>query len=335
MYSTGMTQGTVSGLAAAIGQLASGDVSALTSGGAGNLIMMAANKAGISIGEILKGNVGSDQINSVLAAATSYMGDLYSGAGGNNLLLTEFGKIFGVSAADLKAASSLNRSAASVYGNTMTSTDMMNRLVSMAGTMGSRISAGQQVTNVLENLKYSIAAGIANSPGLYTTLALADMLEAAAGGVVIPDVHVMGNAVSFGGLSVADIMKMSALGGGILGSAGNIIGSLGATLNGGQGLLQALGIGSGMTAVQRGGNVGSVSFGAAGFGTSSSGYVGNAESGAVENFATQEHQTQVEAAKEETQDDTTLGNVNSTLLQIYDLLSTTGIKLAGYGSSGL
>lgn len=338
MYSTGMSEGAVQGLAGALGQMASGDLSALTQGGYGNLIMMAANRAGISVTDALHGNLGADGVNTLLGSIVDYMSELYDSSGGNNLLATEYGKVFGISAADLKAAKNLDISTGDIYSNNLSYGGMMARLTEMANSMYKRTSTGELVSNVKDNMMYSMATSIASNPALYATYAIADALDQyAGGGMKIPDIaaYVMGSGVGVSlDLTVADIMKMGALGGGLMNSVGSLIGGISKGGNGGltgSGILKALGIDTSSTAVSqvsRGGDKRTLALAGFESGTSSSGYIGNEESGIVESQAMYSVKQQQEAAKVEAQNsmdeesETKLEHVNKSIINIFNLLDT-------------
>lgn len=347
MYSTGMSQGAVQGLAGALGQLASGDTAALTQGGYGNLIMMAANRAGIPITDALHGNLGADGVNALLGSVVDYMSELYDSSGGNNLLATEYGKVFGISAADLKAAKNLDISTGDIYANNLSYGGMMARLTEMANSIYKRTSAGELVSNVKNNMMYSMATSIASDPSLYATYAIADALDQyASGGMKIPDITAMVAGTGVGvslDLTIADVMKMGALGGGLMNSVGSVISGISKGGDGGTsgtGILKALGLDTSSTViseVSRGGDKRTLALGGFETGTSSSGHIGNEESGIVESQAMYSAKQQQEAAKVEAQQsmdeatDTTLKDVNTSVLDIYTLLS----NLVADGSQAL
>lgn len=348
MYSTGMSEGAVQGLAGALGQLASGDTSALTQGSYGNLIMMAANRAGIPITDALQGNLGTNGVNTLLGSIVDYMSELYDLSGGNNLLATEYGKVFGISAADLKAAKNLDISTGDIYSNNLGYSGMMARLNEMANSIYKRTSAGELVSNVKDNMMYSMAASIAGNPALYATYAIADALDQyASGGMKIPDIaaYALGTGVGVSlDLTIADIMKMGALGGGLMSSIGSLISGIAKGGNGGltgSGILKALGVdtsGASVSQVSRGGDKRTLALAGFDSGTSSSGYIGNEESGVVEKQSMYSAAQQREAAKVEAQnstdeatDNTTLADINTSVLDIFTLLSS----LVADGSSAL
>ena len=75
LYSVGMSQKGVSSIADAIGKIAAGDLSGLTGGGAGNLVIMAANEAGLSITDILNKGLTAGTANLLMEAMSNYLGN--------------------------------------------------------------------------------------------------------------------------------------------------------------------------------------------------------------------------------------------------------------------
>ena len=73
LSSVGMSNEAVQGIASAFGKLAAGDISGLTEGGYGNLLIMAANQAGLSIGEILQSGINDSKTNTLLNAVVNYL----------------------------------------------------------------------------------------------------------------------------------------------------------------------------------------------------------------------------------------------------------------------
>jgi hypothetical protein len=92
----------------------------------------------------------------------------------------------------------------------------------MAGSMYKRTSQGEMMSNMKDNVMYSMAAGIANSPFLYALNTASNLLDTFVGGLPIPFINTM-----FGGVdlhtSVADLMRVGAFSGGILSSLGKMI----------------------------------------------------------------------------------------------------------------
>lgn len=248
LYSVGMSNQSISSIAGALGQLLSGDVSGLTSG-SGMLLNMAASKSGLSISDMLVNGLDSSEMNKLLTAMVEYLETI---ANDNHVVQTQYAKIFGLATSDIQAARNLSGSLGEIskYGTGYGYSSAIGNLLNMAGSMGSRVSVGEQMTNALDNLKYTLAAGIANNPVLYGIYEVASMLDNVAGGIKIPDFSVMGTGVSLN-TSVADLMRVATLGGSLLTSMGNIVSSV-SNGNNAQTMLNSLGITGTATAMVRG-----------------------------------------------------------------------------------
>ena len=152
MYSVGVSDSAVSKLATAIGQLASGDISGITSGGANNLLIMAANEAGISLEGILKNGLDASQTNILLQAMVNYLANIYNETKGSKVLQQQFANIYNLSASDLKAVTNLandnNQTIKTIANNNLTFSTAYTQLQNMASTMYQRMSLGSMLGNV-------------------------------------------------------------------------------------------------------------------------------------------------------------------------------------------
>ena len=152
MYSVGVSDSTVNKLATAIGQLASGDISGITSGGANNLLIMAANEAGISLEGILKNGLDASQTNILLQAMVNYLANIYNETKGSKVLQQQFANIYNLSASDLKAVTNLandnNQTIKTIANNNLTFSTAYTQLQNMANTMYQRMSLGSMMGNV-------------------------------------------------------------------------------------------------------------------------------------------------------------------------------------------
>ena len=189
--------------------------------------------------------------------------------------------IFGLQASDLKAITS-GLGIGSVKNTNLSYGGMLGRLSDMANSMYSRTSLGEMLKNTWGNIQYSTAAGIANNPVLYGIYKIAGLLDSAMGGIAIPAISVMGNMVDLH-TTVADLMRVGALSGGILSSLGQMI-AAGITSGGnggltGQGLLNAFKV-SGYSLNQRGNSGGIKSSGTYLSGSGST-MIGNSEGSSV------------------------------------------------------
>ena len=321
MYSTGMSNSTVGSIASALGKLASGDISDFNGSGVGNLVIMAANNANLSISDLLAKGLDESSTNQLMQAMVNYLASLYGASKDNLVVQQQLAKVYGMTAADLKAATNIadKTSISNIYSNYLGYGEALNQLSSMANSMYSRTSVGELIGNTWDNFKYTMAAGIANNPITYSIFKGANLIDGLLGGAEfsIPLVFGSGTAQTF---NVADIMRIGALGNSIFSAIGSL-GNIGTGFSG-DAMLKALNIDKGTT-VQRGnGQVGST---VRGITTSASGYAGNSEGGDIYNKyvgdTTSEQNQKVQAAQDST-DEITIKIVNENILNIYRLLQS-------------
>jgi hypothetical protein len=343
LYSVGMSQSAVTSITNALGQIAAGQIEGLTGDGAGNLLIMAANDAGIPIADILAKGIDADETNALLQATVNYLAEIAEASQDNQVVQQQLANVFGVKASDLRAATNLasKGSVSSIYDSSLSYDNMLYYLNDMASSMGQRTSLGEMMTNVWSNVQYSLAGSMASNPMSYILYKVATLLDNTAGGIAIPGISVMGNMVDLE-TTVADLMRVGAVGTGILGSIGSLAQGLGNSFSG-SAMLSQLGIstGSGLAVTPRGEGGLLSSIGGGKQTTSGSGYVGNASGSDVKNSTMQEaedskKQLMVEA--QENAEETQIDTINATVLKIYELLdevasgkSSFNVKVEGYG----
>ena len=342
LYSVGMSQGAVGNLAAALGMLGSGNISGLSSNqGMQNLLVMAASRAGKSYSSLLTGGLTADTTNELLAAMVNYLADIAETTKDNLVVRSQYANIFGLSVSDLAAMANLAPSVRSITGNRLDYGGAMQSLTNQANMMYSRTSVGEMLGNAWSNLQYTMAQGVAANPALYAIWKIANALDQYVGGIALPDIKYMGTGVNLQ-TTVADIMRVSALGTGLLGGIGNII-SAGA----GGGIfplmmLNALGLtGNKVSMVSRGAGT---STALSGTGTSASTYVGNVSGSDVYEASiagTEETKAETMAqVKEENADEVTNKVLDGHITDIYDLLSSIivngamKVSVDNYGLTG-
>lgn len=330
LYSVGFNN--TQGLADALGKLAAGDIDSITDGGYGNLLVMAANKANLSIAEILADGLNDDDTNVLMQAMVEYLGGIYAETKDNKVVAQQFANVYGLTASDLKAAANLASSTTNVYKNNLDTGGMLKQLTDMANSMGSRTAVGTMVNNVIENLKYSTAASIGSDPVLYTMYTVASMLDDTVGGIAIPTIgaFAMGNGVEIDlETTVADIMRTGAMAGGLLGGIGKMIGGIAKGSGGGfsgSGMLKAFGVSldAANTAVVTRGSGDGLLTTSSGMDTSFSTYIGNEDGNAVKDKmltdAKDDANQQAVQALEEAQE-IGMSNIDEHIVQIFNLLN--------------
>ena len=344
LYSVGMSQAAVQAIASTFGQIAAGQVEGLTGGGAGNLLIMAANDAGIPIADMLIKGLDASDTNKLLNATVEYLAEIAKASEGNLVVQQQLADVFGVKASDLRAATNLvaGGSMGSIAGKSLTYDAMLSQLYQMAGTMFMRTSIGEMMTNIWENGSYSVASSMAGNPISYMIYKVAKVLDDAAGGIDLPFLNVMGFGVDLN-TTVSDLMRLAAVGTGLLGSLGPMISGLASSFSG-RSMLEKMGIssGSGLAVTPRGGGGGG-SQGAAtpGASVSESGYAGNSSGSDVKDSTIQESedskkQQMIEAKEEEEENQVDI--LNETVIKIYELLDEVAngkscftVKVEGYG----
>lgn len=324
LSSVGVSDSGISSIASALGQLAAGQVEGITNGGVGNLLIMAANNGNLSIADILADGLDASETNVLLNQMVGYMHDLVVEANGNKVVQQQLAKVFGLTAADLRAAQNLiyeyngqKGQMASIFntGGGREGYDIYNaglkELWGRADTMFLRTSVGEMLTNVWDNIQFSTAASMASNPAFYIAMKVADILDTFAGGIPIPSISVMGNGVDTK-LTVSNIMKAASMVGGFTQS---LIGAIGGMFKGnsgfGTGLLKMVGI---QNQVTRGASTSQ----------SDSGTVYNASVEDTTGSATQQgkdqaKQERVSAQEEST--DVTNETLNESIVNIYNLLN--------------
>lgn len=320
LSSVGMSDAAVQGLAGVLGQVASGKIEGITSGGQGNLVIMAANNAGLNMSDLLSDGLTQETTNTLMNSMVDYLAKIYQESGDSKVIQQQIASVYGLSASDLKAAVNLSKSQKVIAKEGLDYNSAMDRLYSMAGSMGSRTSLGEQLSNMWANTQYSMAAGMANNPVTYSMFKMSGLLKDTTGGINFGLPLVMGNGMPIT-FNVADLMRTGAL-------AGGVMSSIGAMLSGGGGLtgnsiLKGIGLtGNSISTVTRGAGSSIATMG--GITVSESGsMVGNSNG---DDMTAKTMTDQTDSAKSETasavdeSDDTKLSDVDSHVVTIIEIL---------------
>lgn len=320
LSSVGMSDSAVQGLAGVLGQVAAGKLEGITGGGQGNLVIMAANQAGVNMSDILNNGLDQNTTNTLMNSMVDYLAKLYNDAGNSKVIQQQIASVYGLSASDLKAAVNLSSSRQAVAKDGLDYGSAMGRLYSMAGSMGSRTSLGEQLSNMWANTNYSIAAGMANNPITYSLFKMSGLLKDTTGGINFGIPLVMGNGMPIT-FNVADLMRTGALAGGVMSSIGAMLGGGGGLT--GNSILKGIGLtGNGISAVTRGNGSSLSTMG--GMTVSESGsMVGNSNS---DDMTSKTMTDQTDSSKSETasavdeSDDTKLSDVDNHVVTIIEIL---------------
>ena len=280
---------------------------------------MSASRAGLSYADLLTKGLDESNTNKLMQSMVEYLQQI---ANSNKVVQSQYAAVFGMSMSDISAARNLTGDLSKIYKTNMDYSGAMSNLFSAANSMYSRTSVGEMLSNMWENTKYSMASGIATNPVLFALWKAAGLLDKAVGGIPIPMISVMGNTVDLH-TTIADLMRVGALSGGILSSIGSMM-----LTGGGGGLIPSLALKSlginqnGVSVLSRGGGISSLQGGAT---VSQSTYIGNTSSSDVYDSsvtsAQDDSKGQLAEAKEE-DNSVTLDIVDGHVVDIYNLLES-------------
>lgn len=329
LYSVGMSDSAISSIATALGQLGSGDVSGLAGNSAmQNLIVMAASRAGLSYADMLTGGLTAQTTNTLLASMVDYLQEIAESD--NKVIKSQYSQIFGLTSADLVAAKNLGSTVASLAQNTLDYSGAVNELYYQMNQLPTRLSVGEMTGNLIDNVKYTLAQGIANNPVTYALWEMTDMIEELSGGLQLPVTSVLGNSFDLK-TSLTNLARLGIAGAGLLGNVGTIINGVGNTFNP-SGMLTQLGIttSAASNAVTRGGGLGRRQ--AVTNQVSSSTTVGNTSGKDYEASLTaqaKDKENVAVQAKQEEEQTKSINDIHEYLLQVFDPKITGITRMLG------
>ena len=143
-----MSQQGVSSIAGSLGKLAAGDITGITGGGAGNLMVMAANYANLPLADILAKGLDESSANQLLQAMVNYLAKIYAESSNSRVVQQQIAGVYGLTASDLKAAAQLVSSVDTVANNFVNYNTSLQQLQNMTASMYSRTSMGEMLNNV-------------------------------------------------------------------------------------------------------------------------------------------------------------------------------------------
>lgn len=246
LYSNGVSSSTSSSLSSALGNLGSGDISALSSSsGMENLLVMAANNAGLSFSEMLTNGLDSSNTNTLMKSVVEYLKTITDDSS-NLVTLSQYASVFGVSVSDLEAIKKMTSSEIStLYKDNQSYGDDINTLKNELTTIGSRMGMATKVGNMLSNLTYDLGSNIAENPALAALWQVTSLIQDNTGGIAIPTISVLGNAVDLN-TTVENLVKTGMVGASTFKMVADLFGSLDTQYDFGS-TLTNMGIGSDAT----------------------------------------------------------------------------------------
>ena len=273
------------------------------------------------ISDLLAEGLDQTTTNTLLNSMVDYLAKIYHESGNSKVIQQQIASVYGITASDLKAAVNLSKSTNVVAKDGLNYESAMNRLYSMADSMYARTSIGEMMTNMWENVKYSLSAGMVNNPITYALYKASGLLKDTTGGIDFGIPLVMGNGMPIK-FNVADLMRTGALAGGAISSMAQMIGGMGNGGITGRGILNAAGVSNRVSLVTRGSGTGLSTMGGATVSESGS-YAANADSSDVTNktMTDQTDSTNAEVASAvESTDAIQLQDVDAHVVNILEIL---------------
>lgn len=173
LSSVGMSANAINSLSAAIGALGSGNLSAMSSSGVQTLLMMGASRAGLSYSDMLTGGVSAENAEALMAGMVRYLGSLT----GNNVILSEYAKIFGISVSDIVAARNATEELSSIMGSQIAYSE--NKLGDYLQTYNETLNEVPSVLYdaLMDNLFFGMGVNVASNRLSYGTYKVGGMLS--------------------------------------------------------------------------------------------------------------------------------------------------------------
>lgn len=238
----GLSDEAAQNIAAAIGQLGSGDVDSLSGNSLNNLLLMGANKAGtVSYSDILNRGLDATSVNDLLYGMVGYMQEIAST--GTNVVKNQLAKTFGISVSDLIAVSNLTPNDMNkLRGESLSYSQMYGELGQQFDQIASRMGISNIMDNLFSNMQYQTGANIAKNPASFALWKITNLIQNATGGqgIAIPFISAFGNGFDFNA-DVTNLMQMGIAGVSLLSNIGGIMGGLG-SLGKGSSLLSKLNV---------------------------------------------------------------------------------------------
>lgn len=336
MTGLGLSESTSSSLAQAIGYLGSGNIEGLTGNNVGNLLLMAANRAGLSVGDLAKSGLQGNVTNTLLASLVNFVQDIWDNSKDNNVVLSQLSNTFGLTVSDVRSIANMSKELEnSLVGTSMTNAQMYSELGYQFNQIGNRMSIATLLENAFSNFGFQTGATLASNPATYALWKIADFIGNATSGINIPSGFVMGTGVDLN-TTIDNLLKLGLVGYSTLSNIKDIAGAM-ASLTSGASLLSAMGINQGSSIISRGAELSQVQ---SGFSVSQSAYMINSNQEAYEAGARMMQEQQTKEAeqnlKQKEKDQADLNKIDNRLEQIIDILDTTGIVIKNIsGISGL
>ena len=225
MSSVGVSDSTIQSLAQGLNYLGTGDISGLSSNQSlQRLLVAASSRAGLDFGSLLTGGVDATTANKLFGSIIRLGQDI--ARTDNMVVKSQYANLFGMTISDLTSLLNLSsKDLVSISNNMLSYAGAVSEVENQLTKVPSRMHLSERINTMFENMMTTTGMSIANNAASYTTWIITDLIEKATGGINIPTISVMGNAVDLNA-TVTQLMKLGIIGANVLGNIGTIVSGL-------------------------------------------------------------------------------------------------------------
>lgn len=222
MSSVGVSDSTIQQLAQGLNYLGTGDIASLNSNTSlQNLLVMAANQAGLDYAQLLTGGMNATTANKLLQSVVQYGQSIAST--NNQVVKSQYANLFGMTISDLTSLLNLStKDLQSISSNMLSYSNTIAETEKGLATIGQRTSFGDMLSNLYKNVLATMGEGIASNPALYATWKINSLIEDATGGINIPFISAFGSGVDLN-VNLNQLAKLGIVGVSTLTNLGTII----------------------------------------------------------------------------------------------------------------
>lgn len=332
MSGVGLSESTSSSLAQALGYLGSGNIEQLGSSSLQNLLVMASSRAGLSYSDMLRGGLGGNTTNALLASIVNFVQEIWDNSKDNNVVLSQLSNTFGLTVSDVRSIANMSEDLKnSLLGTNMTTSQMYGELGYQFDQMGSRMSIATLMENAFNNFAFQTGATMASNPATYALWKIADMIQSTTGGIDVPLATALGTGI-VNMPTIDQMLKLGLIGMSTLQNIGGIASAV-SSLGSGASLLKAMGISEDTSIIARGA---SLSQAQSGFTTSQSAYMINQNQSAFADSANMmREQQEKETMQNLNQPEIDIKTIHEDILDMMVILRDTGVRIQDSSITGL
>jgi hypothetical protein len=226
LSSLGMSDNSLTQIATGLNYLATGDVTNLANNNSlQTMFAMAASNANLEYSEILLNGLDAGTTNKLLESVVLYLKDIAENSD-NQVVKAAYGDIFSMSLSDMKAISNLtSQEISTLAGTNMSYSDMKSEIDNQMNQLWNRTSLASMMTNMFENVIYSVASDMTNDPVMFTMQKMLNFMNDTGTDINIPFINAMGFGLDLNA-SVKDLMQMGVGIGQAFSLTGNILSGL-------------------------------------------------------------------------------------------------------------